>query len=246
MIKYLVKSVLERSGYRVFRSDCLPIGVSLPDDLKALAGKDKIKTVFDVGANNGRFSVVMAEHFPNASIYAFEPVEGTFEKLKESCARYSNIQCVNLALGDRQGSTFMQVMTCNEMNSIEVNPLLQQFFSEAIITPKKSVEIQLDTLDHFMTLNELHEIDLLKIDTEGHDLQVLKGASNLLNQKEIRFILIEYYRPAKSNHLGTGFLDEIAIFLEPFKFQYVTSYTEWVDSKRNYFGVHNALFALTR
>jgi FkbM family methyltransferase len=246
MIKAILKAVLRKAGYIVFKNGFLPIGTSLVHDIQRFNDQNKITTVLDVGANVGRFSRTMAEAFPKAMIYAFEPVPKTFSKLQAACKLYSNIHCFNVALSSMQGSAIINVLNCDEMSSMEVNPLLAKYYSKNEIMPASHVRVEQDTVDHFAAGLNINMIDLLKIDTEGHDMHVLHGAAALLEKKAIKFILVEFYKPAKSNHPGSGFLDELAVHLENFGYQFTTSYTEWVDPNRQFFGVHNALFALVK
>lgn len=245
-IKSVLKSILRRVGYIVFKDDSLPVGTSIVHDIQRFASPSGIVTVFDVGANIGRFSRTMAVAFPRATIHAFEPAPQNFIKLQAACRPYSNIHCIDLALSDSQGLANMNILKLDEMNCIERNPLLENYYSTTEIMPVSRVQVRQDTVDHFVASLNISTIDLLKIDTEGHDIRVLNGAAGLLEKKAIKFILLEFYKPAKSNHAGSGFLDELAMWLEKFGFEFATSYTEWVDPNRQFFGVHNALFALVK
>lgn len=244
LIKKLVNNALSIFGFKIVNCNrFLPCGVSVAYDLTEFSGKSNIHTIFDVGANVGRFSLMMNDAFPNARIFAFEPAPETFEMLAENVGRCKNIYAQNVGVSDKNSSGKISIMECSEMNTIKVNQILENYFTKSDLQTKKEIKIKLISVDSFCADSDIEFIDLLKIDTEGHDLQVLDGAKVMLRKKAIKYILIEFYRPAKSNYSGSGFLDEIAIFLNEFDFEFVTIYTEWVDPRKDFFGVHNALFA---
>lgn len=137
--------------------------------------------IFDVGANDGRTILRLEKHLPPARIFAFEPVASTFATLQERTSHLSNVRYFPLALGAEPGE---QTMYINE--SAAVNSLRPDWGS-----CQHTETIQMTTLDQFVEQNGLERIHLLKIDAEGHDLEVLKGGAETLSRSKVDMIEVE-------------------------------------------------------
>lgn len=135
--------------------------------------------IFDVGANTGATAVSLCRAFPDATVYAFEPVADTFGKLAERAATYARIKPFNLALGKRNGRARMHI------KAISVGNRLAPWWDYR--KPTETVEIA--SGDAFCREHAVAQIGFLKIDTEGHDLEVLRGFRSML--KEARIDLLE-------------------------------------------------------
>lgn len=99
------------------------------------------------------------------------------------------------------------------------------------------------TIDRFCDRNNLSGIDILKIDTEGFDLSVLKGARRLLEARRIKFIWVEFNSLSQIDG-KPGSLAAIAGFLEQYDVRFVASYIDYIIPDRGLFISANALFAL--
>ncbi len=145
--------------------------------------------LFDIGANHGAYSRLLAKIAPTAKIYAFEPHPGTFAVLQSEISRSPSVEPVNKAVADSVGQ-FMLYDFRTEDGSTQAS------LSETAVGLYSSdiVEHAVDctTVDGFMTERGIGHIDLLKIDTEGHDLSVLKGARSALSERKIGMIQFEF------------------------------------------------------
>lgn len=147
-------------------------------------------SIIDVGANIGEVSLSFARKYPNASVYGFEPHPTTFEKLKsnQSLNAFKNLQLLNLGLGAQKGEVFFE-------ERMSGNPGMNRVTSD----PEKSArQIQITTLDSFIEKNQVTTISIIKIDVEGYEHEVLKGAVQLLTN----------YRPALFIELDDSNLKE--------------------------------------
>ena len=104
--------------------------------------------------------------------------------------------------------------------------------------------VTVSTLDAFCSENEIATIDLLKIDTEGTDLEVLRGGERMLREGRIRFVVTEFNDLLEPRGARGGALLPIARFLHQFGFRLIASYTEQVFPDGDVFVVSNALFVL--
>lgn len=137
-----------------------------------------IKNIFDVGANRGDFSLLAAETFGHAvMIDAFEPGPSTFQHL-QSRIQLSNVRLHNFGMREVEA----QMLLYSDRSA---SPLAS-VYADALASVKDLVEhkVPIKTIDDFCQLNGIGEIDFLKIDTEGHELAVLKGAGNMLQAKK--------------------------------------------------------------
>jgi len=136
---------------------------------------NKIHTVIDVGANIGQFAIAVRTWYPKATIQSYEADIKTYEDLKRN-TRDNDIGTHNLAVADIEG----------ELNfyraPISVTSSLIQTSSN-----QECIKVKAVTLDS--VTDNLDKIDLLKIDVEGAELKVLKGARKTL--VKTKFLLLE-------------------------------------------------------
>lgn len=146
--------------------------------------------VFDIGANIGLHSLYLANVIGSKGIcYSFEPTKTTFESLNENISLngLSNIIPYNLALSDKE--EILQIY--KSTNGYDAWNSLGGF--QKIGSNKYDLEnVMCVPLDIFLEKNpEIRKPDFMKIDTEGWELHVLKGCSNLL-KKSNPVIMMEY------------------------------------------------------
>jgi FkbM family methyltransferase len=148
---------------------------------------DPHDTVFDVGAFLGDWSRVVSTHQPTARVYAFEPAPDSYPKLEENI-RNTQITPVKLALSDSAGVMTFRVYPQGEiLNSFYERKKL----TEAGVTPEL-VEVATERLDAWCKGKGIDHIDYLKIDTEGAELLIMRGASEMLKDKSIALVQFEY------------------------------------------------------
>lgn len=155
--------------------------------------------VFDVGANFGqsisRFSLI----FKNSEIYSFEPNKNNFKILKEKFSQKKNINICQLALSDIQqekeffmypygSSSFLKM----DVNSTAFKRRQMSFLNEEKNKSFETIDkVQTMTLDKFCEKNSIKNIDVLKIDTQGHESEVLNGSLNMLSKQNIKIVQYE-------------------------------------------------------
>ncbi len=173
-------------GYECYLKSTPPFGLSECSDIAKMT-PEGIRVVFDVGANIGDMTLRFATSFPDAKIYAFEPIPETFSTLEQRTSIHPQVIRVPTALGDVAGSATVVVQENNGINSLVPE-------KNAVRRKEKYLEeitVSVDTVDAFCEKNGINEIDLLKSDTEGFDLSVLKGAERMFEQHKVRYVLVE-------------------------------------------------------
>ena len=137
--------------------------------------------ILDVGSNFGFLSMVWANSISqNGQVIAFEPnrsVHNSFKKSIRANNLESIIQLKNLAVGNNDGSIeiFLSSTTSN---------ILQEGMK-----PTQKTTIEMVSLDSFSKRNDIVRCDLVKIDVDGIELDILKGATNLIERCKPIFIV---------------------------------------------------------
>lgn len=153
--------------------------------------KDSI--VFDIGANVGLFSLLASEKLKdNGRIYSFEPnatIYNIFLKNIELNA-FKNIYPQELALSDQNGSLVLHTPK-SEYGSDAFSFLLNNKQKTSNFDDNSCQYVKVITLDHFIEINKISKVDLIKIDIEGAELFCLKGAINLLSSANKPILIFE-------------------------------------------------------
>lgn len=150
--------------------------------------KKKFDVIFDAGANVGEWTDLVSKIIPNARIYSFEPSLQTFKTL--STKKFvSNISLHNIGLGENdETKDFYIYGEDSTLNSVFSRKLPGDIYT----TEPKIEKAQFETLDSFCLKNKIRRISFLKIDTEGNELSVLKGAKEYISSGKIDAIQFEY------------------------------------------------------
>lgn len=155
-------------------------------DQQKLLSELEISTVFDVGANQGTTVEKYRRLFPKADIYAFEPTPSVCSRLKERFQSDFRVKPVQLAVG---GSEQEVILFVND-SLADMNSMLRPS-SRSWVTDVYEVAVEMTSLDSFCALNNISEIDLLKLDIQGSEVAALQGASALLSNGKIACIYLE-------------------------------------------------------
>lgn len=144
-------------------------------------------TVFDAGASIGIFSILQARR--GARVYAFEPNPSVYRRLSRNVTANGLADAVhvyNLAIGSSPGLGVLHVPS-----GVTVGGTVTPTMDRNTIT---SSTVQITSLDHVVPSLDVTHIDLLKVDTEGAEVEVLRGAARTLEMVER--VLLEYHSDA--------------------------------------------------
>jgi FkbM family methyltransferase len=181
--KRVVKASIERiARVHVFRA--LPRGMEVAYDIRHALPRYRVETVFDVGANVGQSAKRYLHSFPDAYVYCFEPVQETFRQLQRNLSGHQRIHCARLALASSSGRGQMLIRPQSTTSSL--------VGSESMTGPSTPTEaVDIATLDEFCSTANVQHISYLKIDTEGGDLDVLRGGERMLGGQCIDLVEVE-------------------------------------------------------
>lgn len=188
-MKHHLKRAANAVGAHVYSDGSLPTGVSWLHDIRRAGLLGARPLCFDVGANVGQTVFEIRRVLPGAVIHAFEPFGNTYAQLSAATHALPDVTPVQLALGAATGAVKVSPRAQSELNSL----LGAQAVDAAPGTaPGAHTEtLRVDTIDRYCAAHKLPTIDVLKTDTEGYDLQVLRGAQALLAAQRIHFVYTE-------------------------------------------------------
>jgi FkbM family methyltransferase len=143
-----------------------------------------VRTIFDIGANIGLFSLSCIEEFGDEVEYivAAEPSRKTFRRMQENFAQNSipgKVILVNEAVGAVQGQGVLRMQHAPYSYSLE---------PAKIQHPRETQAVSVTTLDELKRRSGVERVDLLKIDVEGSELAVLQGAREVLSTARTVFV----------------------------------------------------------
>lgn len=200
-----------------------------------------ITTIFDVGANNGACTQAFIERFPEAIVVAFEPFPDVFYELESRFQKNNVVKVEQLALANEASERpFYVVKEHPNLSSLsELTPYVQRFGQV-----QERIMVRVSSIDSYCIDNKIEHIDLLKIDTEGGDLDVLHGAQDMLRSKAIKFIYVEFSSLGFTSGSLSGALSPISALLEDHGYVFIASYNDYIITDGEFFAISNALFAL--
>lgn len=157
----------------------LPFGVDVWADAEALIGTPTF--VLDVGSNVGQTVFALKQRWPACAVLCFEPAPQAYATLVANVAGLPDVFCRQEAVGSDLGTASMAADADEQSNTLRVDEHRGQ---ELITVDVTTVDVCLDELG-------VTTLDVLKVDTEGFELEVLRGAEGALRDHRIELVLLE-------------------------------------------------------
>lgn len=175
----LHKTIAKAIGYDLTRRKFHP---SFDSHLINLINHNNIDVVLDVGANDGQFALNLRSEGYKGEIHSFEPVSIAFENLKRSSLNDKKWFSHKLALGSECGKQSINISEGSHLSSfLNPNDYGKKKFESMKVSSTETVQVA--TIDDYLTtkVSNINKRNiLLKMDTQGYDLEVFKGATNTL------------------------------------------------------------------
>lgn len=170
------------------------------------------RVIFDVGANIGTWTLLAKSVFPHAEIHAFEPLKQHATKFRASVKGLTGITLHEVALGPEGVSVKMHVSDYSDASSIlEFSAIGRREWSLSKID---EVSLQLRGLDALIAENKISFPDVIKLDVQGFELEVLKGAVQTLSRTRAVIAEVSF----KEFYRGQCRFDEVVAFLSANEF----------------------------
>lgn len=190
MIKKLAGSLLRKAGYQAVRTTMLH-ELALVLHLRKLFQTQRIDAVFDVGANRGQFYQLLREgaQFKGA-VLSFEPISELHRALSERSQADPNWHVFPFALGAAEAQSTINVMKLDVLSSFLTPDVEHTERLRDSNTPQRQEKVDVKRLDDiFAALCREHAVErpYLKMDTQGYDLNVLRGGAASLG----RFVALQ-------------------------------------------------------
>jgi len=175
-----------------------------------------VKIIFEVGARDGLDSIALSEYYDQSNVYSFECNPNTIQTCITNLKNRSRINFYPFGLGDKKTKQSFFPYTLNNTGA-------SSFFKRVDFNITQFVlpEVEIDTISNFCINNSIDSIDILCMDTQGFELNILKGADDFITK--VKFIIIEepkkepnrtYLPEGHSKYLGAPSAYEIQDFLK--------------------------------
>ena len=156
-------------------------------------------TLFDVGANAGLFAIAAAMKMAHVRVYAFEPYSWAYQLLEQNLRLngIDNVTAVRAALAGHVGEAVLQL---NAAGRDELNTIGRATHPDCRVVAQERVPVT--TVDAFIEAQGIARVDVMKVDVQGAELPVFRGARKLLERNDAPLILYTGY---SSNTRGFGY-----------------------------------------
>ncbi|MCW3123116.1 MAG: methyltransferase, FkbM family domain protein [Flavipsychrobacter sp.] len=151
--------------------------------------------VIEAGANLGSETVLLSKMVGKGRVYGFEPNPYTFDRLKTNVAinELTNVEVFDIAMGEKNGSISFNIYPKNFCNAG-----MSSKYMETPLTRK--ITVQQQTLDSFVKAHNISKVDFLKMDIQGAEMDLLKGAGETMAKYKPKVFLeaLEVYNDVKA------------------------------------------------
>jgi len=190
-IEKMIKKLFNAFGLEITRKWNSPVGEmeSFLNDIKKRGLK--CNYILDIGAYKGKFSKLAISVYPESAIYLIEPLKEMKHALEGFCNRNSKCKFFDFAVGPTSGMQPLRVF----------KDLAWSGFMEEDIPQKDKRTprmVEMWTIDSMIQTEQIEIPDLVKIDVQGYELEVLKGAQSLFGKTEVFIIESALHNKHKS------------------------------------------------
>ncbi|HLC06659.1 MAG TPA: FkbM family methyltransferase [Candidatus Babeliales bacterium] len=194
--------------------------------------------IVEAGAFDGNDTKKMAKQWPNATIHAFEPLPEIYDRLVTNTTELNNVHYYRLALSSNNGTELFYVSERSTRPGVasqagSLRKPKQRLSKSPLIFPRTTM-VQTVTLDTWANENAIQTIDLMWLDTQGHELAILQAAPIMI--KNITIILAEV--SFIESYEGQPLYEDIVAWMTNHGFDHIGR--DFEDTNTSFFG--NALF----
>lgn len=229
-IKYLIQHA---TGLYIYKRSELEIGACLKNDIIRFLGSGT-SVVLDVGANVGQSATQYNYWFTTAKIYSFEPFKDTYHMLTRNTSRAHRIFPQNIALSDNDGvlRVAKSSVFADSTNSLRAAESISDDNAENIFCRR---------LDSWLFNERIQHVDFMKVDVEGYELEVIRGAEQSFREGKVDLALFE--AGIGSSNSWNTLLHKIVDTMNAYHYELIGLYDTSLVQLKSKSHYTNALFA---
>ncbi len=173
--------------------------------------------VLDIGANKGDATRRAIDEFPRATVYAFEPAPKMTEALRERFKGHPGVRTIAAAVGDRPGAIDFHVAADDLFSSALPPSELGRHYHDGEIDRVSTVRVPMVAIDQWADENAVDRVDIVKIDVQGLETAVLRGAAEVIRTRGVLAVTCE--APLIREYEGSCTYSEIDAMLNALGFE---------------------------
>ena len=212
---------------KIYRNAILH-GVAAAIEHEEVLTKNYYKTVIDIGANKGQFSLAVRKNFPEANIFAFDPLTNAAKTFKKVFVNDENIHFFNFAIGPSSGEELIHISKKDDSSSLlSIGELQTKLFpgTEEV----KTLPIKISPLKDLIEKENIIKPALLKLDVQGFEYDALLGCESLLDMFDHIYCECSYVEL----YVGQKLANDVEDLLKGFGFYLDNSYNISYDNEGN-------------
>ncbi len=213
-MKQRIQKLAHRFGYHISRVTPPSPAENAFAEMKRLCEVIAEPVIFDVGAHHGQTARAFRGLFPRSQIYCFEPFPESFRILEVNTAADERVTICSFGLSDRVGEFPFHSNASSATNSLlSTDELGSRNWGKGLLETEVVVRAQFKTIDSVLEEFALPQIDILKLDVQGAEHLVMKGASRACTEGRIRLVYSEII--TQPTYLGQKRFDEsLSVFYD--------------------------------
>lgn len=186
--KRLIRKILNKLGYEIRRVNDAS-GKYSPDMWTWLRSSGQIRTVVDIGANNGEFAEYLSSYFDARRTIAIEPLPAYAEQIRQRAKTIRNLTVHECAVADYEGhTTLFENAYAPASSMLNVSRLSMNEFPQTA-GQQKEISVAVHRLDDLIDPHELEDSVLIKVDVQGLEDKVIRGGERIF--RVAKYVLIE-------------------------------------------------------
>lgn len=231
--KHQINKLIKRFGIEVHGSGYMAKLISQQQNKNSFKAQqllinNEAPVIFDVGANNGFTTKQYLSYFRFAKIHAFEAFDNYRTEWETIQKMHPNIFFNAVALMDKVCEIELNVNQRADTNSVYASTSIGAASDTHCVT-KEKIKISATTVDEYCAQLKLSQIDILKLDVQGAELNVLQGSRKMLENKKIKLIYAETY--FKEQYINQPLFNEILIYLKSVGYGLQDIYNPFYNSR---------------
>lgn len=194
-MKQSINKFLNHFGYKVsrIRQNSIDYYVD-PFEMqrRLVSNPDSNLVIFDVGAHHGNIAALYKQIFPKSKIFCFEPFPASYQMLQSLLGGNPDYKLFDFGLSDQSGMSKFYSNFYSPTNSLlKSDKNADIIWGNQLLDNKEIIEVKLRTLDEVIVDQGINQIDILKLDVQGAEPQVIKGALQSIKKGIIKLVYTE-------------------------------------------------------